>query len=255
VTQATGRLEGKTAIVTGGGQGVGRGISLALAKAGASVVVVGRTLEKCLRTVDEMRSVGAQALALSCDIAHRDQVEGVVRRTVEVFGGVQILVNNAAASRPLVPFESVTDADMELSLQAMHGSFYFMQACFPHLRAAGGAVINLGSVAATRGDEGFAAYAAAKEGIRALTRVAAREWGRYGITVNVVCPFSDSPGVERMIKRSPEFIDTLTASTSMKRLGSSELDVGRTVVFLSTPDAAYITGQTINVDGGIWIAP
>jgi NAD(P)-dependent dehydrogenase (short-subunit alcohol dehydrogenase family) len=130
-----------------------------------------------------------------------------------------------------------------------------MQACHPQLLARRGCVINLGSVSGLRGDAGFVAYAAAKEGIRALARVAAREWGPQGIRVNVICPFSDSPGVDYMIRKNPGFIDTLTADTALKRLGSSRQDVGRTVVFLASEAGSYITGQTINIDGGIWIAP
>lgn len=249
------RLKDKVAIVTGAGQGVGRGIALALAKAGATVVVVGRTLEKCVRTVEEIETAGGRALALACDVGKRDQVDAVVAQTVEALGGIHILVNNAHASRPMVTVEDTSDKDMAVSLKGMYGTWYFMQACFPHLRQHRGKVINLGSMAALRGDEGFMAYAAAKEAIRGMSRVAAREWGQYGITVNVICPFSDSPGVDYMIENTPEFIPELTKGTALKRLGSSENDVGRTVVFLASSDADYITGQTINVDGGSWIVP
>ena len=249
------RLEGKVAIVTGSGQGVGRGIALALAAEGASVLVTGRTLEKCVRTVSEIQAAGGEALPVACDVGDRAQVNAVVDQAIDAFGRIDILVNNAQSSRPLVPFEGTSDEDLAFSLIGMHGAFYFMQVCFPHLKQVGGRIVNLGSVAAIRGDEGFLAYSVAKEGIRAMSRVAAREWGRHGITVNVVCPFSDSPGVDRMIRNAPGFIDALTESTSMKRLGSSQNDVGRTVAFLASEDASYITGQTINVDGGIWIAP
>jgi NAD(P)-dependent dehydrogenase (short-subunit alcohol dehydrogenase family) len=250
-----GRLDDKVAIVTGAGQGVGRGIALALAKEGASVVVAGRTLEKCVRTCEEIQAAGGVAIPVACEISNRDEVEATVAKTLESFGALHVLVNNAQASRPLVPFERVRDRDIELSLQAAYGAFYFMQTCFPHLQSSRGCVVNVGSVAATRGDAGFTAYAMAKEAIRGMSRVAAREWGQYGVTVNVICPFSESPGIEWMIKRDPNYIHELTDSTSMKRLGSSENDVGRTVVFLASADASYITGQTINVDGGIWIAP
>ncbi|MBY0421345.1 MAG: SDR family oxidoreductase [Parvularculaceae bacterium] len=250
-----GKLDGRTAIVLGGGQGVGRGIALALAKEGAAVAIAGRTLEKCERTKREVEAAAGRAIALVCDVSKPEQVESVVAETVATFGGVQILVNNAHASRPLTPLAETTDKDMAVALKGMHGAFNFMRACFPHLKAKGGAVINLGSISGIRGDAGFAAYAAAKEGIRALSRVAAREWGVYGITVNVLCPFSDSPGVDYMIENNPDFIPKLTEETVMKRLGSSEHDVGRAAVFLASPDANYLTGQTLNVDGGMWIAP
>lgn len=249
------KLEGKVAIITGAGQGVGRGIALALAKEGASVIVVGRTLDKCIRTADEVKATGGNALPLACDVSKREQVCAVVDKAMEVFGSINILVNNAHAARPMVSFAETTDKDMAVSLKGMYGTWHFMQACFPYLRESRGKVINLGSVSGLRGDAGFTAYAIAKEGIRAMSRVAAREWGEHGITVNVICPFSDSPGIDYMINTNPDFIPTLTESTAMKRLGSSERDVGRTVVFLSGSDADYITGQTINVDGGIWIAP
>lgn len=249
------RLTGKTAIVTGAGQGVGRGIALALAKEGASVAVVGRTLSKCERTVAEIAAAGGVGMALACDVAVRADVAAVVDRVVAVFGGVTTLVNNAHTSRPLTALADTSDADMALAMAGFQGAFHFMQACLPHLRVAGGSVINLGSVAGMRGDAGFASYAAAKEAIRAMSRVAAREWGGFGITVNTVCPFSDSPGIDYMLAKNPGFVAELTADTVLGRLGSSEADVGRTVVWLASDDGAFVTGQTINVDGGIWIAP
>jgi NAD(P)-dependent dehydrogenase (short-subunit alcohol dehydrogenase family) len=248
-------LAGKVAIVTGAGQGVGRGIALALAREGAAVAVIGRTLEKCQRTAAEIEAFGGRGIALACKVNHRDQVEAAVAEVVEALGGVDILVNNAHTSNPMVPFEAVSDKDMAVAMHGFHGAFYFMQACFEQLKARKGKVFNLGSSAGIRGDAGFTSYAAGKEAIRAISRVAAREWGVHGITVNVICPFSDSPGIEYMIENEPGFIDELTAETVLKRLGSSELDVGRTVAFLASEGGSYITGQTINVDGGMVIVP
>ncbi len=248
-------LTGKSAIVTGAGQGVGRGIALALANAGAAVVVTGRTLEKCERTVAEIKAAGGSALALTCDVSERAQVDALVTKTTATFGSLDILVNNAHTSRPLTLIEDTSDADLALAFQGFHGAVYAMQAALPHMKAKGGAIINLGSVAGMRGDSGFSAYAAAKEAIRAFSRSAAREWGPHGIRVNVICPYSDSPGLDYMIRKNPEFVKQLTAETALGRFGSSELDIGRTAAFLANADGAYITGQTINVDGGMWIAP
>jgi NAD(P)-dependent dehydrogenase (short-subunit alcohol dehydrogenase family) len=248
-------LDGKVAVVTGAGQGVGRGIALALACEGASVAVIGRTLEKCERTLGEIEAAGGRGMALACKVNHRDQVEATVKAVIDRLGGVDILVNNAHTSRPMVPFEEVTDKDMAIALHGFHGAFYFMQACFEQLKARKGKVFNLGSSAGIRGDAGFTAYAAGKEAVRAISRVAAREWGVHGITVNVISPFSESPGTEYMIENVPGYIDELTDQTMLKRLGSSERDVGRTVAFLASEGGSYITGQTINVDGGIVIAP
>jgi len=250
-----GLLGGKVAIVTGAGQGVGRGIALALAKEGAAVAVIGRTLEKCQRTLGEIEAAGGRGIALSCKVNRRDEVEAAVKAVVGTLGGIDVLVNNAHTSNPMVPFEQVTDKDMAIALHGFHGAFYFMQACFEQLKTRKGSVFNLGSSAGIRGDAGFTAYAAGKEAIRAISRVAAREWGRHGITVNVIAPFSDSPGIDYMIENRPGYIDTLTSETMLKRLGSSELDVGRTVAFLASAGGSYVTGQTINIDGGIVIAP
>jgi len=248
-------LKEKVAIVTGAGQGVGRGIALALAGEGAAVAVIGRTLAKCEHTAEEITASGGKAIALACDVSKREAVDSVVAEVVASLGAIDILVNNAHTSNPLVPMMEVSEKDMAIAFKGFHGAFHFMKACFPYLKERQGRVINLGSVAGIRGDEGFAAYAASKEAVRAMSRVAAREWGVHGITVNVICPFSESPGVEWMIANQPGFIDELTGQTAMKRLGSSKNDVGATVAFLCGPGGSYITGQTINVDGGIWIAP
>ena len=250
-----GLLDGKAAVVTGAGQGVGRGIALALAREGATVAVIGRTLAKCERTLAEIEAAGGRGIALACKVNHRDEVDTAVSEVVAVLGGIDILVNNAHTSRPVVAFEETTDKDMAIAMQGFHGAFYLMQACFEQLKARRGKVFNLGSSAGIRGDAGFTSYAAGKEAIRAISRVAACEWGVHGITVNVICPFSDSPGIEYMIENVPGFIDGLTSETMLKRLGSSELDVGRTVAFLASDGGSYITGQTINVDGGMVIVP
>ncbi len=248
-------LRGKVAIVTGGGQGIGRGIALALAKEGASVAVIGRTLEKCERTVAEMTAQGDKGIALSCDVGRRDQVELAVAQVIAAFGAVTVLVNNAHSSRPQTPITEITDKDMAIALKGMFGALYFTQACLPLLPDDAGRIINLGSVSGTRGDAGFGAYAMAKEAIRGLSRVAARECGPRGITVNTICPLADSPGMDYMASIDADFVPALAASTALGRIGSSERDVGRTVAFLCSEAGGYITGQTINVDGGTWIVP
>lgn len=248
-------LGGKVAIVTGGGQGVGRGIALALAREGAAVAVVGRTLEKCERTVAEIVALGGSAMAISCDVGKRDQVDNVVARVVAELGGVAMLVNNAHSSRPQTLIGDITDKDMAIALKGMFGALYFIQACLPHLPDGAGRIVNLGSVSGLRGDAGFGAYAMAKEAIRGLSRVAARECGPRGITVNTICPLADSPGMDYMRETDAEFVPWLEAGTVLGRIGSSEQDVGRTIAFLCSDAGAYITGQTINVDGGTWMVP
>jgi len=250
-----GKLDGKVAIVTGAGQGVGRGIALALAKEGAKVVVTGRTAQKCARTADEIKSFGGAAMSLTCDATRREDVNAVVAETVKTFGTVDILVNNATESRAGVLLVDTTDDDIARAFgSGLLGTLYFMQACFPHLKEHGGKVINLGSSAGMEGMAGQSAYAVAKEGIRALTRVGAREWGEYGINVNVVCPFANSPGVQQWAEAFPEGMKHQLARVAMGRVGDCEIDIGRAVVFLASSDSDYITGQTILVDGGQYIS-
>lgn len=251
-----GKLEGKISIVTGAGQGVGRGIALALAKEGAMVVVAGRTLEKCVRTADEIKALGSVALPLGCDVSQREQVNAVVALAQKEFGAIDILVNNAHQARPGVPFEATTDDDWDLSFgSGLFGTIYFMQACFPYLRERSGKIINLGSTVGLSGRAGFASYAAAKEAIRALTRVAAHEWGIHGINVNVICPLANSPGVEMWAEGFPEQMKQTLAPMPIGRIGDCEMDIGRAAVFLASSDSDYITGQTLMVDGGGWITP
>lgn len=246
-----GKLDGKVAVVTGAGQGVGRGIALALAKEGAAVGVVELNADSAARTVSEIEGFGGRALALACDVRRRDAVNLAVQAAVDEFGAVDILVNNAHVVRPGVSFEDTTDDDMALSMESgFMGTFYFMQACFPHFRDRGGKIINLGSGAGLDGMAGFTAYAAAKEAIRAVTRVAAHEWGKYGINVNAICPFANSPGVKMWAEHFPEEYQATLQSVPLGRIGDCELDIGRAVAFLAGPDSDYITGMTIMVDGG-----
>jgi NAD(P)-dependent dehydrogenase (short-subunit alcohol dehydrogenase family) len=246
-----GKLEGKAAIVTGAGQGIGRGVALALAKEGASVVLADIQEGACQRTANEIKAIGARALPVTCDVRRRDQVKATVAAAVKEFGTVNILVNAAQAMRKDVLFQDTTDEDMALAWgSGLMGTFYFMQECFPYLKQHGGKVINFGSAAGLEGHRGWAAYAAAKEGIRALTRVACHEWARYKINVNAVCPLASSPNIEEWSKANPEMLKLLLAAVPLRRFGDCENDIGRAVVFLSISDSDYITGQTLMVDGG-----
>ncbi|MCP4595995.1 SDR family NAD(P)-dependent oxidoreductase [Neptuniibacter sp.] len=245
------KLDRKIAIVTGAGQGIGKGIALALAKEGADVVVAGRTVKKCVTTSNEIKTYGARALPIVCDVGQRRQVEALVAATVEEFGTVDILVNNAQATKPQVTFEETTDEDMTLAIQSgLMGTFHCMQICLPYLKNRGGKIINVASAAGTEGRAGFASYAAAKEGIRALTRVAAHEWGKYHINVNVICPLANSPSFQQWATAFPDEFQGFLAEVPMGYLGECEKDIGRVVAFLASSDSDYITGHTIMVDGG-----
>ena len=239
-------LTGKTAIVTGAGQGIGAGVTRALAKEGASVTVVDIDSDLAAAVASEV-----DGLPVTCDVRDPDQVNAAVAATVDRFGTVDILVNNAMAQAPGIPLHELSLAEFELPFRVgPWGSFLFMRACFPHLRARGGRIINFRSGAEVEGLAGYGAYVSAKGGIAGLTRVAAREWGKFGITVNAIAPFVLGEQARRYFADRPEELDAMLAKTSIPRSGDAESDVGRVVVFLSGPDASYLTGCTIPVDGG-----
>jgi 2-hydroxycyclohexanecarboxyl-CoA dehydrogenase len=244
------RLDGKVAIVTGAGQGVGRGIALALAAEGARVVVAGRTLDKVERVAKEIAERGGSALPVRCDVMVRANVDALVATTVGEYGTLDILVNNAQSSSQ-GRLETITEADIERNLgSGPIATLWCMQACLPHLKQRGGTIINLGSSTAVQGDPGFGAYAMAKEAIRGLTKVAAREWGRYGITVNVICPAADSPSSEAFFAAHPEHRARIEREIPLGWFGRAEEDIGRACVALASDDLGYLTGATLMLDGG-----
>lgn len=247
-----GHLEGKTAIVTGGGQGVGQGIALALAAEGAAIAVIGRTPAKLEATCELLRARGARAEPFSCDVSATELVPELVERIAGSFGRIDILVNNAydGAYGPLL---SMTDADFQQGFRSgPFATFAFMKACHPHLKRHGdGVVINLVTGAMVRWDlRTYGAYAAAKTAVRSLTRTAANEWGPDGIRVNAIAPHAASPGYVRWADTNPQEAADFCASIPLGRVGDCEADIGRAVVMLCGPDARYLTGATVPLDGG-----
>ena len=247
-----GALQGKVAIVTGAGQGLGRGIATVLAARGASVVLNGRTASKLEGVAAEIRAASGTCTTSPGDVGVRADVERLVQTAVDQFGGVDILVNNAQASTPDVSVLGVTDEDLEMTFRSgAVGSLYAMQACHPHMKArGGGCVVNFGSSTALAGDPGFAAYVMTKEAIRGLSRIAAKEWGRDGIRVNVICPAAMSPSAEDFAERDPARFQRVLRSIALGRFGDPVADIGRAVAALVSDDLSYLTGATLMLDGG-----
>lgn len=245
------RLADQVAIVTGAGQGIGRGCALALAGAGARVALLGRTLEKCEAVADEVRERGGEALALACDVETREDVDEAVRQIVEHYGSIDAVVNNAQ-SFAYKSIRKLTEEDLRSMWESgPMGVVRMQQACFDHLRASKGCIVNMGSGSSILPRATMAGYAMAKESVRILTRVTAVEWGRYGIRVNAVCPLADSPGMDFFSEANPgAYEKMMLPDIPLGRLGDAEADVGRAVVFLCSKDAAYTTGSTLMVDGG-----
>jgi NAD(P)-dependent dehydrogenase (short-subunit alcohol dehydrogenase family) len=247
---ANGVLQGKAAIVTGAGQGVGRGVALALADAGASVLLMGRTATKLDTVREEIEARGGRACTFAGDVKQLADIDRCVATAVEQFGTVDILVNNAqevALGHLLELDDDAVNAGWESGPLA---TLRFMRACHPYLKN-GGAIVNMASRAGVRPDPvRRGAYAAVKEAIRAFTRAAAMEWGADGIRVNAVLPYAMSPALERLAVEHPDEFEVRQNESPLGRIGDSERDIGRAVVFLVGPDAAYITGGSIPVDGG-----
>ncbi|NKF21999.1 SDR family NAD(P)-dependent oxidoreductase [Solimonas marina] len=244
------RLQGKVALVTGAGQGVGQGIAYALATEGAKLVVTGRTLAKLDATVAEIMRRGGTALAVACDVRDAQALEAVVARTGQAYGGLNILVNNAQEV-PLGTLAQLDEAALAVGWESGPlATFRLMKLAYPHLKG-GGNIVNLASPAAMRWDaSGYGAYGAVKEAIRQLSRAAACEWAKDGIRTNVILPLADSPAMAGWTRERPDEAAAFIATVPMQRVGACEADIGRFVVTLCSDDCAYINGQSIAVDGG-----
>jgi len=245
------KLDGKVALVTGAGQGVGQGIAYALAAEGAKVAVTGRTLAKVQATAAEIGKRGGTALALACDVKDAGALDKLVADVVAKLGGIDILVNNAQEV-PLGPLLSVKDDAFGAGWESGPlATFRLMKLCHPHLKKRGGSIVNLGSAAAKRWDmSGYGTYGAIKEAIRQLTRAAACEWGTDGIRTNAILPFANSPGVVWWTNAHPEEAEAFLAQNPLRRVGDCEKDIGRFVAHLCADECAYINGQSIGLDGG-----
>lgn len=248
-----GKLTSRVAFITGAGRGIGRGIALAFAREGASLGLLEIDGALLAETAKRLEGQGAKCLAIEGDVGTRATCETAIEQTVDTFGGLDVLVNNAAWTPTpgllLADFDDGTFA--RVLATNLWATFWCMQAARPHLLRRGkGSIINFASGSGTRGQETQGAYAAAKEGIRGLSRVAAREWGPEGIRVNVICPFANSPGMIEWSKLDPAGHAAAIQQIPLRRVGDCEDDVGRVAVFLASDDSAYVTAQTMWVDGG-----
>lgn len=250
-------LNEKVAIVTGAGQGIGKGVALCLAKRGVKLVCVGRRIDPILETVAEVQALGGEAIGMSCDVANREQVKAVVAAAVEKFGTVDVVVNNAQPLPHVAPVEDTLYEDMLMAWQGgTIGSLNFMQECFPIMKAQNeGRIINFASATGMFGYAGQLAYACNKESVRGLTKIAAKEWGKYNISVNCVLPGAESPAAKEWAKKFPEKYAEVLENQPMKRLGDPETDVAPVIAFLAGPDSRYFSGQSLLIDGACSIMP
>ena len=266
-----GFLTGKTAIITGAGRAVlsdghtcgsiGYGIATAYAKEGANLVITGRNVKKLEDAKEELeRLYGIKVLTVQADVAsgaeNEATVNHVVEEAVKTFGRIDVLINNAQASASGVPLKDHTTEQFDLAMYSgLYGVFYYMKACYPYLKETKGSVVNFASGAGLFGNYGQCAYAAAKEGIRGLSRVAATEWGPDGINVNVVCPLAWTAKLEQFQNAYPDAFKANVHMPPAGHYGDPEKEIGRVCVQLANPDFKYMNGETLTLEGGMGQRP
>ena len=265
-----GVLDGKTAIITGGGRAVlsdggcgsiGYGIATAYAKEGANLVITGRNVKKLDDAKEELeRLYGIKVLPVAADIsAGQDNeaiVANVVKKAMDEFGRIDVLINNAQASASGVALADHTKEQFDLAVYSgLYAAFYYMKACYPHLKETKGSVINFASGAGLFGNFGQCAYAAAKEGIRGLSRVAATEWAKDGINVNIICPLAWTAQLEQFKNAYPDAFEKNVHTPPMGHFADAEKEIGRVCVQLASEDFKYMSGETITLEGGLGQRP
>ena len=262
-------LEGKLAIVTGAGRGIGKAISLVLAEAGADIVVAARTKEQIEKTAKEVRRLGRSALAIPTDVTRADQVEHMVKKTISEFGKVDILVNNAGIARPkqLVPlpgikfpgWQRVRDLNSELSEEEWHltmdtnltSIFLCTRAVGPYMLSRRyGKVINISSRNANTGDPYRVHYNTSKAALSMFTRCMAIEWAPFNINVNAIAPGAFYTELSAEAFENPELKEQMIKSIPLGRAGELR-EIGLLALYLASEASNYMTGQTIYIDGGV----
>lgn len=249
-------VEGKRIIVTGAGQGIGLGMARHLVASGASVTVAEWKAHRLQRGLASLADLGAddRVLGTVTDIRDPAGVEAMVAATVERFGGVDGLINNAHTFTAKASLLEVEERDLDVNQSTVKGTWHAMRAVHPHMAAQGwGRIVNFASAAGITGMAGYGAYNMAKEAIRALTRTAAREWGRDGIVVNAIAPGAASPrGQDAAARAEAEYREFLK-DHPMGRQGDPEDDIGPVALFLCSDACRFLTGQTFMVDGGAFL--
>lgn len=251
------RLNGNVTIITGGGKGIGFGLAQAFAEEGSNLVITGRTESRLLDAKKRLEDqYGIQVLPIVADGADEEAIKNVVNKAIETFGKINTLINNAQVSKSGTPLVQHTKEDFDLAIYSgLYAAFFYMRECFPYLKESKGSVINFASGAGLFGKLGQASYAAAKEGIRGMSRVAAAEWGPDGVRVNVVCPLAMTESLQDWKEHYPDLFEKTIQGIPLGRFADPKDDIGRVCVFLASDDAHYVTGETITLQGGSGLRP
>ncbi len=251
-------LQGRTAIVTGAGGGIGRGLAQALAAAGANVVIAARRAATGDETLESIQAEGGRAISVATDVAQRADVVAVVAAAVSTFGGLDIVIHNASSGQSSVPTpcEDIDDArwDEQYAI-ALDGAFHLAQASFRYLRDTGrGRFIILTSAQALHGGAMNPIYAAVKSAQRGMVKALAREWGPNRILVNGIAPAAETDATKAHFARHPQLRDQIVSTIPLRRLGDMREDIGGAIVAMCSDQMRFVTGQVIPVDGGAYTA-
>lgn len=251
------RLEKNVTLITGGGKGIGFGLASAFAREGSDIIITGRTESRLIEAKKKLEDqYGVEVLAVVADGADEAQIKGVIAQTITKFGKINTLINNAQASSSGLPLIEHTKKDFDLAINSgLYATFFYMREAYPYLKETRGSVINFASGAGFFGKPGQSSYAAAKEGIRGLSRVAATEWGPDGIRVNMIAPLAMTESLREWKDNYPELFERTIQGIPLGRFADPMEDIGRVAVFLASEDASYITGETISLQGGSGLRP
>lgn len=255
-----GKLDGKVVVITGGASGIGKQLAIRCAEEGADIAICSRTESKLNVTKEICEEKGAKVYAKALDIRDANALKEFVEGTVAELGKIDALVNNAHTITKPAPFMQKTIEDLDTELQSsLYAYWNLMKLCYPYLKGksgAGASIVNFASEAAVRGDANYAPYAAAKEAVRGLSRVVAREWGVDNIRVNTLCPNGRTDNIGDLSSLPEDVraqVNAAFVSNPFHRAGDPYQDVAPAVVFLVSDDSRWITGQNIHADGGVLI--
>ncbi|HHT46332.1 MAG TPA: glucose 1-dehydrogenase [Firmicutes bacterium] len=244
------RLKDKVIIVTGARKGIGESVALALAREGADLVLVSRSIQTDSPLVQEVKNLGRRVFVKQVDVGDREQVFEMVDEALDYFGRIDVLFNNAGISKPVMLWNTTQEQWEDVIRINLSGTFYCIQAVSkPMMEQRSGSIINVTSSAGLNGTIGQANYTAAKGGIYALSKSAARELARYSIRVNTISPMAETDMTQK-IAHDPKFKEKYLERIPLGRFAKPE-EIAPAVVFLASDESSFITGQTICIDGGM----